>query len=476
MCTCIELKLMADKNFIATWDTEIMIQRERIQRLNSKPMMNGDYVIYWMQASQRAEYNHALEYAITQANDLDKPLLVFFGIMDAYPGANERHYHFMLEGLRETQAALLKRGILMVIRHESPEQAVPGLFPNPCVVITDRGYLSLQRKWRKHLACRIKCPLIQVESDIIVPVEQALEREAYSAASLRPRINRLLPNYLVPLEKRRLKNKSIDMRFESFDISNTDNAIAKLDIDRSVKKVDTFHGGTSQAKKHLTHFLKYRLDHYSQKSNDPNFNALSNMSPYLHFGQISPLYVALQVYNSVGEGKADYLEQLIVRRELAINFVYYNPNYASFASLPNWVKGNFRTHAKDKREYLYTLAQLEAADTHDPYWNACQLEMVITGKMHGYMRMYWGKKILEWTSSPQRAYKIACYLNDKYELDGRDPNGYAGVAWCLGKHDRPWSQRPVFGNVRYMNANGLKRKFDVDAYVAKINKYGNYMA
>ncbi len=447
-----------------------MIQHERIQRLNCRPLIKGDYVIYWMQASQRAEYNHALEYAIIQANELNKPLIVFFGITDTYPDANERHYYFMLEGLRETQVSLLKRGILMVIKHESPEIAVPGLFPKACLIITDRGYLSLQRKWRKQVASKIQCPLIQIESDVIVPIEQVTDKEAYSAASLRPNINRLLNTYLVPIKKHSLKNKSIDLKFDSFDIEDTGQAISKLNIDRSVKKVDIFCGGTSQAKKHLKIFLKYRLDKYGQHSNDPNAQVLSNMSPYLHFGQISPLYIALQVYNKEGESKERYLEQLIVRRELAINFVHYNKNYASFASLPNWVKGNFRTHAKDKREYLYTLAQLENAQTHDHYWNACQLEMVITGKMHGYMRMYWGKKILEWTPSPQKAYKTACFLNNKYELDGRDPNGYAGVAWCFGKHDRPWTQRPIFGNVRYMNANGLKKKFDADAYVAKINK------
>jgi len=451
-----------------------MIQRERIQRLNNKPFIKGDYVLYWMQASQRAEYNHALEYAITKANELDKPLLALFGITDAYPSANERHYYFMLEGLRETEASLLKRGIQMVIQHESPEQAAVKWSRKACVVITDRGYLALQRKWRKCVASRINCPLIQVESDVVVPVEAAYAKEAYSAASLRPKINRLLERYLIPVRKISLKNKSSNLACESLDIQDIDKTISKLNIDRSVTKVETYCGGTSQAKRHLRNFLRYRLAEYAQKKNDPNAEALSNMSPYLHFGQISPLYIALQVRKTHTAGKDAYLEELIVRRELAINFVYYNRNYATFASLPAWVKGNLRTHAKDKREYVYKLAQLENAQTHDPYWNAAQLEMMATGKMHGYMRMYWGKKILEWTKSPQRAFKVVTYLNDKYELDGRDPSSYAGVAWCFGKHDRPWSQRPVFGNIRYMNANGLKRKFDADAYVAKIEKMADH--
>ena len=451
-----------------------MIHRERIKWLNNKPFIEGDYVLYWMQASQRVDYNHALEYAITKANELDKPLLVFFGITDEYPGANERHYYFMLEGLRETQASLLKRGIRMVIQHESPETAAIKWSRSACVIVTDRGYLTLQKKWRKYVASRIECPLIQVESDVVVPVEQASSKEAYSAASLRPKINRLLKSYLVPVRNIRLKNKSSNLAFESLDIQDLDKAISKLNIDRSVDKVETYHGGASQAKRHLRNFLRYKLDEYATKKNDPNAEVLSNMSPYLHFGQISPLYIALQVSNTNGAGKDVYLEELIVRRELAINFVYYNKNYAAFSSLPAWVKGNLRTHAKDKREYVYTLAQLENAQTHDPYWNAAQLEMMITGKMHGYMRMYWGKKILEWTKSPQRAFKVATYLNDKYELDGRNPNSYAGVAWCFGKHDRPWSARPVFGNIRYMNASGLKRKFDADAYVAKMENIAKH--
>jgi deoxyribodipyrimidine photo-lyase len=192
------------------------------------------------------------------------------------------------------------------------------------------------------------------------------------------------------------------------------------------------------------------------------------MSPYLHFGQISPLYVALKVSKTSSAGKDSYLEELIVRRELSHNFVFYNNSYDKFACLEPWAMRTLNFHCRDKREYVYTFEQFEKAQTHDPYWNAAQKDMVITGKMHGYMRMYWGKKILEWSRNPQAGFKIALQLNNKYELDGRGPNAFAGVAWCFGKHDRAWGERSVFGKIRYMNAAGLKRKFDADAYVKKI--------
>ena len=194
------------------------------------------------------------------------------------------------------------------------------------------------------------------------------------------------------------------------------------------------------------------------------------MSPYLHFGQICPLYIAMEVLKSNSPGRDAYMEELVIRRELSMNFVFYNENYSSVQCLPEWCLKTLKTHQRDPREYTYTPEELEGAQTHDPYWNTAQKEMIITGKMHGYMRMYWGKKMLEWCQNPEDAYQTALYLNNKYELDGRDPNGYAGVAWCFGKHDRPWAERKVFGNIRYMNANGLKRKFDADRYIKKDSK------
>ena len=452
-----------------------MVQKERITLLNSKPIRDGRYVLYWMQASQRAEYNHALEYAIERADELGRPVVAFFGITDNYPEANLRHYYFMLEGLREIKKALEAKGILLVVRHQSPETAAIELGKGASLVVVDAGQLRIQRKWGRDSAKKLRCPLYQVETNLIVPVEEASVKENFSAGTFRPRINKRLDYYLVGMRHRRPKRDSLDMRFDSFDISDIDKALSFLDIDRSVSRVSAFRGGTSEAKKHLKNFIKHKLDWYGDVRNDPNKDGTSNMSPYLHFGQISALYIALKVLASKGKGKEAYLEELIVRRELSHNFVFYNRTYGKFAGLAAWAKRTLNYHASDKRRYVYSLREFEQAKTHDPYWNAAQKEMVLTGKMHGYMRMYWGKKILEWSGSPKAGLKTALYLNNKYELDGRDANAYAGVGWCFGQHDRAWSERPVFGKVRYMNANGLKRKFDADAYVEKVRNLESSM-
>ncbi|HUT30802.1 MAG TPA: deoxyribodipyrimidine photo-lyase [Sedimentisphaerales bacterium] len=450
-----------------------MVQPERINLLNRRAARLGKYVLYWMQAAQRAEHNHALEYAIERANQLNKPLVVVFGLTDDYPEANLRHYHFMLEGLAETKRALEAKGIQMVVRRMSPDAAAVELSNDAALVVVDAGHLRVQRRWRNSAARRIDCPLHEVETNLIVPVEEASLKEEFSAGTFRPGIRGKLDYYLVPLKHKKPKRDSLGLKLDSCDISDVDKALLTLRIDRSVAKVQDLRGGASQAKRHLRSFLKNRLDRYDELRNDPALDYLSNMSPYLHFGQISPLYIALEVMKTDGPGKDAYLEELIVRRELSHNFVFYNDRYDTFEGLPPWAKRTLNFHRRDKREYVYSAEQFERAKTHDPYWNAAQKEMVLAGKMHGYMRMYWGKKIVEWSKNPQTAFKIASYLNNKYELDGRDPNGFTGVAWCFGKHDRAWGERPVFGKIRYMNAAGLKRKFNPDEYVKKVERLGN---
>ena len=447
-----------------------MIQKERIKALNKKGVNKGTYVLYWMQASQRAEHNHALEYAISKGTELRQPVIVFFGITDHFPEANERHYAFMLEGLREVKQSLEKRGIQMVILHKSPERGAVQLARRASLTVVDRGYLRIQRDWRDYVAKRIDCPLIQVESDVIVPVEETSPKEEYAAATIRSKIHKKLNYFLVPLKQTDPAVDSLSLDFDSFDIQDVGKALSKLRIDRSVKEVDSFQGGTKEALRHFEGFLKGKLDQFPELRNDPTLDNLSHMSLYLHFGQISPVFIALKVLETKGPGKEAFLEELIVRRELSMNFVFYNEKYDSFEAIPEWAKKTLGVHQKNKRQYIYTHEELELAKTHDPYWNAAQEEMVIKGKMHGYMRMYWGKKILEWSKTPEEAFRIALYLNNKYELDGRDPNGFAGVAWCFGKHDRPWGERPIFGNVRYMNDKGLKRKFDADEYVKMMSQ------
>jgi deoxyribodipyrimidine photo-lyase len=311
-----------------------------------------------------------------------------------------------------------------------------------------------------------------VETDVVVPVEEAYPKEAYSAAVLRPKISSQLQKYLVPLSASLVKKTLSDLDIEGLDFKKSIPAIlSSLSIDRAVPPVSHFRGGTAEAKRRLVDFIVDKLNDYGELRNDPSLDFVSHMSPYLHFGQISPLHIALQVQDAgklPSKSREAYLEELIVRRELSMNFAYYNPTYDAFQGLPEWARRTLKNHQRDKREYLYSREELEGARTHDPYWNAAQKEMVITGKMHNYMRMYWGKKILEWSPTPEEAFRTGLYLNNKYELDGRDPNSFAGVAWCFGKHDRPWGERRIFGQARYMNDAGLRRKFKIDDYVKKI--------
>lgn len=443
---------------------------QRVKNLNNQSVKNGKYVLYWMQSSQRADYNFALEYSILKANKLDVPLIVFFGLTPEFPEANLRHYHFMLEGLKKTSYALQDRGIKMVVLAKSPEVGVVELAEQASLAVVDRGYLKTLKKWYEVAAKNLKCPLVQVEDNVVVPVEAASEKEEYSAATIRPKIVGKQSQFMTKMGKIELKRSSADMKFDSVELDDVGKVESTLDIDKSVQKTGYFKGGSNEAVERLENFVEQKLPKYLELRNDPAVDYQSNLSPYLHFGQISPLYVALKISEAktTAEAKKAYLEELIVRRELAVNYVNYQVNYDSFSALPQWAKHTLLSHKSDPRDYLYKLKELENAETHDPYWNAAQKEMRITGKMHGYMRMYWGKKLIEWSKTPKVAFKVAVYLNNKYELDGRDPNSYAGIAWCFGKHDRPWKERTVFGKVRYMNQNGLHRKFDIDKYVERV--------
>jgi deoxyribodipyrimidine photo-lyase len=413
-----------------------------------------------------------LTYAIEEANTRNLPVVVVFGVTDDYPEANERHYAFMLEGLRDVSIALKKKKIQFVLQHQSPDEAALSLAKDAAFLVMDRGYLKIQKLWRSRVVKEVSCGVVQVETDVVVPVDVVTNKEEYAARTIRPKIHRILEDYLMPVDEIAVKKSSLKMIFEGLDVSDVDGVLAKMKIDRSVGRVDTFVGGEKAAQKMLKAFLELRLDGYSVKRNDPNLNGVSHMSPYLHFGQISPLDILLQMQDVAGETEDTevYLEELVVRRELSMNFVNQNPNYDRYDALPEWAKKTLAKHEDDVRDYVYDLEVWEAAETHDPYWNAAQMEMLKTGKMHNYMRMYWGKKVIEWSETPQQAFETILYLNNRYELDGRDANSFTGVAWCFGKHDRPWKERPVFGMVRYMNAKGLQRKFDVDGYVVKVGK------
>ena len=449
------------------------VQNSRIQKLNDREFRKGSYVFYWMQQSQRAEYNLALEYAVQQANALGQGVLVGFGLTDDYPEANLRHYTFMLEGLRETQASLAKQGIKMVIQRGSPADVAAALGRKASLIVCDRGYLSHQKTWRAQVARSAACGVVQVESDVVVPIEVVSNKAEYAARTIRPKIHKHLKDYLVPFTSSVVKKSSLALNINGMDLKKVSAVLNELSIDHRVGPVTPFFkGGTSQAKARFAEFMKKRFKHYVKNRNQPQTDDISHMSPYLHFGQLSPLYLALKIKaagSRLKEAQEAYLEELIVRRELAMNFVNYTPKYDSCACLPQWAQITLKQHQKDQREYVYTRRRLEAADTHDEYWNAAMREMKITGFMHNYMRMYWGKKILEWTQTPEHAFRTTLAINNKYFLDGRDPNSYTGVAWVFGMHDRAWFERQIFGKIRYMAASGLERKCDIRGYVEKVD-------
>ena len=447
-----------------------MISQERIRSLNNQPIMaDRPYVLYWMQSAQRAACNHALEYALRQANLLRKPLLVYFGVTENFPEANERHYRFMLEGLKETHADLARRGIRLLVLRASPEAGALALSRSAAMAVTDQGYLRVERAWRDTLAGRADCRVVQVETNVIVPVETASGKEEYAAATLRPKICRLIGLFDDPPEEQEvlLPSLALSLPFEALDLTDIDAALGLLNIDRSLRPAG-MRGGASEGKRLLDTFIRDKLPRYAGQANDPGEDLSSGLSPYLHFGQISPLEVMAALRDESGENRDAFVEELTVRRELSMNFTQYNPGYDTYESLPAWARATLEKHGEDTRPYLYTREELDGARTHDPYWNAAQREMVLTGRMHGYMRMYWGKKLLEWGRTPREAFYTALSLNNRYCLDGRDPNSFAGIAWCFGKHDRPWGERNIFGNVRYMNAKGLERKFDMRRYLERI--------
>jgi deoxyribodipyrimidine photo-lyase len=444
-------------------------------RCSGQPAHDGTAVVYWMQRAQRASDNPALETAIVAANALGKPVVVYFALVARAAGANLRHYHFMVQGLRDVTEDLVRRGIGFVLRR-SPDHDFLRFCDEvrPALVIGDENPLRRAEQARQRLAAQLRVPFWTVDADVIVP-SRLLEKEQYAARTIRPRIHRQLPQFLRPIRRhvprhtwkipRRLQTLHPDLRL-----------LEGFPIDRSVSPVAVYRGGSHAARQALRHFVAKRLRGYGEHRNHPEQDATSRLSPYLHFGHIGPHTVALAVRNAdaPARDREAFLEESIVRRELAVNFVRYNPAYDRLSSAEPWAQRTLAAHRADPRPHFYTPRQLEQAETHDVLWNAAQRQMVCTGWMHGYLRMYWAKKILEWSESPEAAYEIAVTLNDRYELDGRDPNGYAGVAWGIaGKHDRAWGpERPIYGTIRYMSYASTSRKFDSKAYIERMQAPG----
>jgi len=444
----------------------VMVDPRRVRIVKQGSIGSGS-VLYWMSRDQRVNDNWALLFAQELALERKVSLGVVFCLAPSFLNATSRQYGFMLEGLQEVENHLAELNIPFFLLIGSPEQELPAFLVKHHIggLVTDFDPLRIKQQWKKEVAAHIKSRIYEVDGRNIVPCWEASSKKEYAAYTLRPKIHRALPEFLKDFP---LAQKHPFPWPKKVKKTNWDEAEISLKIDRSVPEIDWLLPGEKAAAATLDRFLTKKLSAYASRRNDPTEDGVSNLSPYLHFGQISAQRVALQLKKKKvnKESKDGFLEELIVRRELSDNFCFYNPDYDRFAGFPEWAQKTLNEHRGDKREYLYSLEQFEDGKTHDDLWNAAQMEMVHRGKMHGYLRMYWAKKILEWTGSAEEALEVAILLNDKYELDGRDTNGYVGIAWSVGGvHDRAWKERPIFGKIRYMSYGGCKAKFDVNSYI-----------
>ena len=432
----------------------------------------GKCVVYWMQRAQRGLDNHALNLAIAVGNALDLPVVAYFAGISNFPHANLRHYAFLNQGLPDVEEDCAERGVGFVMRRAPHEDHLKFFADVDAVmVIGDENPMREPEKWRVKMAEELRVPFWTVDADVIVP-SKLLEKAQFSAAVARPRLYRALPEFLVPYT-----NPNAGVKWKRPPGLHVDDVRADMtrdwkDFDCSVKPVEAWTGGHHAAVKRLHAFVATMLANYDRDRNHPEIDGTSKMSPYLHFGHIGPQTIALAVAAAAKQHphmkaeRESYFNELIVWRELSVNFVRYQPEYDSPACADKWARETIAEHDRDQREMLYKLPQLENAQTYDELWNAAQIQMVRYGWMHNYLRMYWAKKIVEWTPNVRIAMKVAIYLNDKYFIDGRDPNGYAGIAWSmLGKFDRAWFDRPIFGKRRYMSGGSTGKKFRSALYI-----------
>lgn len=457
----------------------------RITRTFTERPDRGQRILYWMQASVRVRDNLALALAQREALDRGLPLEVLFCLDAGFPEANARSFAFLLDGLEDVARGLEHQGLHLTVARAPATQAVPVAGARAALVFFDRGYLPFPRHQRMEVARALPCPVVMAEDNAVVPVKVVSDHDEWAAATLRPKLMRqagveaFLPRPR-PGAPSRPGDLAADLEAAGIAVVESPSraTLELLGVDASVAPTPLV-GGETAAWSTWEAFRDHGLEAYNEARNDPNVDGQSGLAPYLHFGHLSPLSLVEDLkarglwkepttYRKAGEDPVSkFLDEALVRRELSFNFVVFNPHHATWLGLPDWARQTLTNHARDPRAWTYTRHQWEAGATHDRVWNAAQHQLVSTGTIHGYLRMYWGKKILEWSADPAQAYLDALYLNNKYALDGRDPNSYAGVAWCLGKHDRPWGERPVYGLVRSMVESGLRRKFDVDTYVRR---------
>lgn len=456
------------------------VEPERTQKLNDAPERpDRRYVLYWAQMNRRVDFNHGLLYACELANRLRLPVLFYEGLTCTYEYANDRLHTFVLQGVPETARRLQRHGIGYVFylrkKRSDRNDILYELAKRAAAVVTDDYPVFIARQHNASVPHKLDIAFYAVDSSCIVPMSCIPTRQ-YAAYTIRPKIKKLLPKYLNPAGKLHV-NQKYAAAIPSFHTEIREAEIPKLvsqcEIDHSVSPSPVFVGGSMAAENLLKHFLKENLRRYPEGRNEPSEHATSHMSPYLHFGQISALEIALAAQTYARDHKIDadaYLEELIVRRELAFNYARHVERPGDLSNLPEWCQETMNKHAKDRRDPLYTPQQLERGETYDDLWNATQKEMLLAGKIHGYYRMYWGKKIIEWSRSYESAAKLMIDIHGRYALDGRDPNTFTNVLWCFGLHDRPWPERPIFGKMRFMSADGMKRKTDTGAYIEEIRQ------
>lgn len=462
------------ENSVLPAELEALSQQPRVTVRRAGPWRGGRAVVYWMQRAQRVADNPALDLAIAAANLLGLPVVVYFQVIPNYPNANLRHYRFLQQGLRDVAEDAAERGVGFVVRRRTEKggATLEGFLAevDAALVIGDENPCRDPEHWRQVLAARLKLPFWTVDADVVVP-SKLFGRTYTLLHHFRPHLREHLDSFLVAeKEEKPLHPWAPAKEMESYPL---DSEITEgfTELDRSVAPVDSFTGGTHRAQRLLARFIDEALGDYDEKRNHPELRGTSRLSPYLHFGQIGPRTIALAAKRAAAEGRVSswaaekFIEQVIGWRELSVLFVRHEPNYDNWNCAAPWARKTLLEHTGDERR-RYSFEKLERGETHDELWNAAQREMLATGWMHNYMRMYWAKKILEWAPDPEHAFEWAVTLNDRYELDGRDANGYAGIAWAIvGRHDRPWFNRPVFGLVRPMSGKSLEKKFDARSYI-----------
>ncbi|XP_063932514.1 deoxyribodipyrimidine photo-lyase-like [Zophobas morio] len=431
-----------------------------------------------MERDQRVGDNHALLYASELSHNYNLPLQVFYFYPNSFRFRTARYELFLLKGLAEVDWRLKQLNIPFHFIRGSLEDEVVNFAQAEklgCAVV-DFSPLKEKREWRLKVSqalSRLNVSLVEVDAHNIVPCWTASDKQEYSARTIRSKLYRHLNEFARELPPISVQAANLYEKVKKKDSINWIEIIESASMDQTVAEVTWALPGEAAAMEALEDFLlkiNPRVCYYAGKKNDPNAKVISNLSPYFNFGMLSPLRSLLVAQGAAHlKGRENinaFIEESFVRRELSDNFCYYNHNYDNINGAPSWAQATLRAHQDDKRVKLYSKNQLEKGKTYDDLWNASQLQLVYDGKLHGFLRMYWAKKILEWTTCATEALSIAIYLNDKYNLDGNDPNGYVGCMWSIcGVHDQGWKERPVFGKIRYMNYKGCQRKFDVRQFV-----------